>query len=347
MLSAAPTHRAHGWRASVPRTPVPLCVPVCVCVRAPINVFVNEWPIRLPVSRGPWLTWLPGCTEHKGRLRPPRPICRAKRSPSTLPETNRTFPFDALLPRSPTSRRHVTPRVLSSIYFVSVTSAARDKASREDAQPEVHSPSSHHPHHHHHHHHQKTSTALVVSAIGGQTKQGNAAAPRADYKGTSIVCSASSDSGSPLPSHYLKPESEDATGSGSTDTAGSTGSGNSVGSSANGSVANCRTEEQNDVSAPSNGGTTTVTTASTGGRCIAGVFAGHGELKSVLGTVVKFATGISPDTGDTVLTLVLALLVNPRHTTVFLLRATFVSCHVCSWTLFFFSIGIRYLDFFR
>lgn len=88
----------------------------------------------------------------------------------------------------------------------------------------------------------------------------------------------------------------------------------SSGASANGSVVNCRTEEQSDVPAPSNsnGGNNTGAT-SNGNRCIAGVFAGHGELKSVLGTVVKFATGISPDTGDTVLTLVLALLVNPSH----------------------------------
>lgn len=183
-----------------------------------------------------------------------------------------------------------------------MSSAARDKVSREDAQPEVHSPCSHH---------QKISTA--VPAIG-QPKQNNGA-PRTDHKGTTIVvCSASSDSGSPLPSHYLKPESEDATGS--SGTGGGSGSVVSSGASANGSVANCRTEEQSDVPAPSNGnGSNSTTTAatSTGNRCIAGVFAGHGELKSVLGTVVKFATGISPDTGDTVLTLVLALLVNPSH----------------------------------
>ncbi|XP_071865447.1 CBFA2/RUNX1 partner transcriptional co-repressor nervy isoform X1 [Bombus fervidus] len=183
---------------------------------------------------------------------------------------------------------------------IKVSSAARDKVSREDAQPEVHSPCSHH---------QKISTA--VPAIG-QPKQSNGT-PRADHKGTTIVvCSASSDSGSPLPSHYLKPESEDATGSaGSSGTGGGSGSVGSSGASANGSVANCRTEEQSDVPAPSNSNgsnSTTTATTSTGNRCIAGVFAGHGELKSVLGTVVKFATGISPDTGDTVLTLVLALL---------------------------------------
>ncbi|OAD57071.1 Protein CBFA2T3 [Eufriesea mexicana] len=156
-----------------------------------------------------------------------------------------------------------------------VSSATRDKSSREDAQPEVHSPSSHR---------QRIFTAApsttVVIGQHQSNKQGNNG-NRAEYKATT-GCSASSDSGSPLPSHYLKPESEDAVASGT----GGSGNGNP------GTAANCRTEEQNDVSAP----------------CIAGVFAGHGELKSVLGTVVKFATGISPDTGDTVLTLVLALL---------------------------------------
>lgn len=109
--------------------------------------------------------------------------------------------------------------------------------------------------------------------------------------GASTVCSASgSDSGSPSPAHYLKPESSSEDGSSSVNGGGNGNAASSCGRAAQ--------EEQNDAS------------SSAGNRCIAGVFAGHGEVKSVLGTVVKFATGISPDTGDTVLTLVLALLVN-------------------------------------
>ncbi|XP_017893612.1 protein CBFA2T3-like isoform X2 [Ceratina calcarata] len=108
----------------------------------------------------------------------------------------------------------------------------------------------------------------------------------------------SSDADSPLPPRSSKPESEDT----------SCGAGGTASASANtaateSAVPNCRTEEQNDASNRNNDDKNVP-----GNRCIAGVFAGHGELKSVLGTVVKFATGISPDTGDTVLTLVLALL---------------------------------------
>ncbi|XP_076672131.1 CBFA2/RUNX1 partner transcriptional co-repressor nervy isoform X2 [Andrena cerasifolii] len=150
-----------------------------------------------------------------------------------------------------------------------VGSARREKCSREEGQPEVHSPSSHH---------QRISAA----APSGQQKQSNG--PRCEHKGAT-GCSGSSDNDSPLPSHPLKPEFEDGIGS----------SGGSAGA-----PANCRTEEQNDVPAVSN--------ATTGTRCIAGVFAGHGMFKRLLGTLVQFATDISPDTGDTVRTLVLALL---------------------------------------
>lgn len=45
-------------------------------------------------------------------------------------------------------------------------------------------------------------------------------------------------------------------------------------------------------------------------RCIAGIFGAHGKLKRLLGTLVHFAMDISPDTGDTVRSLVLGLLVS-------------------------------------
>lgn len=140
-------------------------------------------------------------------------------------------------------------------------------------------------------HHQRIPTA----ASSNQQKQSNGL--RSEYKGAT-ACSRSSDNDSPLPSHPLKPEFEDAIGAGG---GGNGGNGASDGAGNAGAATGCRTEEQSDVSVSSNN--------SAGSRCIAGVFAGHSELKSVLGTVVKFATGISPDTGDTVLTLVLALLV--------------------------------------
>ena len=47
-------------------------------------------------------------------------------------------------------------------------------------------------------------------------------------------------------------------------------------------------------------------------RCISSIFAAHGKLKRLLGTLVQFAMDISPDTGDTVRTLVLGLLVSYR-----------------------------------
>lgn len=45
-------------------------------------------------------------------------------------------------------------------------------------------------------------------------------------------------------------------------------------------------------------------------RCITSVFSGHAKLKRLLGTLVQFANNISTETGDTVRTLVLSLLVS-------------------------------------
>ncbi|XP_036147090.1 protein CBFA2T3 [Monomorium pharaonis] len=114
----------------------------------------------------------------------------------------------------------------------------------------------------------------------GQQKQTNG--PRSEYKGAS-GCSRSSDNDSPLPSQSFKPELEEV----------AAGAGNAAGSRT--------TDEQSDGAALANG---------TGGasRCVSGIFAGHGKLKRLLGTLVQFATDISADTGDTVRTLVLALL---------------------------------------
>ncbi|XP_011698241.1 PREDICTED: protein CBFA2T3 [Wasmannia auropunctata] len=111
----------------------------------------------------------------------------------------------------------------------------------------------------------------------GQQKQTNG--PRSEYKGTS-GCSRSSDNDSPLPSQSLKPELEEAAANAGPRT----------------------TDEQGDGAALANGGATGAS------RCVSGIFAGHGKLKRLLGTLVQFATDISADTGDTVRTLVLALL---------------------------------------
>lgn len=118
----------------------------------------------------------------------------------------------------------------------------------------------------------------------GQQKQTNG--PRSEYKGAS-GCSRSSDNDSPLPSQSLKPELEE---------------------SAPGAVnAGPRTtDEQGDGTALANG-------TAGASRCVSGIFAGHGKLKRLLGTLVQFATDISADTGDTVRTLVLALLVGKRY----------------------------------
>lgn len=112
-----------------------------------------------------------------------------------------------------------------------------------------------------------------------QRKQANGS--RSEYKGAS-GCSRSSDNDSPLPSQSLKPELEEASGTVN---------------------AASRTDEQGEGAALANG------TGGGASRCVSGIFAGHGKLKRLLGTLVQFATDISTDTGDTVRTLVLALLV--------------------------------------
>ncbi|XP_076655000.1 CBFA2/RUNX1 partner transcriptional co-repressor nervy [Halictus rubicundus] len=204
---------------------------------------------------------------------------------TTAPSTNDSPATAAIIchPSTPASSVTVTVTANAEPFPVDldlkakakVGSATREKSSREDGQPEVHSPSSHH---------------QRVSVPAGQQKQSNG--PRAEYKGAT-GCSGSSDNDSPLSSLILKPEFEDGIGSGG---GGSGGSGGGSGPA----PANCRTEEQNDAPPLSNG--------TAGTRCIAGVFAGHGMFKRLLGTLVQFATDISPDTGDTVRTLVLALL---------------------------------------
>lgn len=50
--------------------------------------------------------------------------------------------------------------------------------------------------------------------------------------------------------------------------------------------------------------------SSNGSKSISAIFSGHGKLRRLLGTLVHFAMDISPDTGDTVRSLVLGLLVN-------------------------------------
>jgi len=113
----------------------------------------------------------------------------------------------------------------------------------------------------------------------GQQKQTNGS--RSEYKGTS-GCSRSSDNDSPLPSQSVKSELEEGSGAAN---------------------AGARTDEQSDGAALTNG------TGSGASRCVSSIFAGHGKLKRLLGTLVQFATDISTDTGDTVRALVLALLV--------------------------------------
>ncbi|XP_029660885.1 protein CBFA2T1 [Formica exsecta] len=112
----------------------------------------------------------------------------------------------------------------------------------------------------------------------GQQKQTNGS--RSEYKGAS-GCSRSSDNDSPLPSQSVKSELEE--GSGAVN-------------------AGPRTDDQSDGPALANG------TGSGASRCVSSIFAGHGKLKRLLGTLVQFATDISTDTGDTVRALVLALL---------------------------------------
>lgn len=110
----------------------------------------------------------------------------------------------------------------------------------------------------------------------GQQKQTNGS--RSDYKG-----SRSSDNDSPLPSQSVKSELEEGPGAAN---------------------AGPRTDEQSDGVVLANG-----TGGAGASRCVSSIFAGHGKLKRLLGTLVQFATDISTDTGDTVRALVLALLV--------------------------------------
>ena len=86
----------------------------------------------------------------------------------------------------------------------------------------------------------------------------------------------SSGTESPLSSHSIKPENDDSPG--------------------------CRQQDEIQNNNEANGG-------GSGTRCVSGIFAGHGKLKRLLGTLVQFATNISPETGDSVRTLVLGLLV--------------------------------------
>ncbi|KAI4473335.1 hypothetical protein M0802_016179 [Mischocyttarus mexicanus] len=159
----------------------------------------------------------------------------------------------------------------------------RDKTSREENNhSEALSPSSQH--------HQRH----------GLSTQSNGS--RTEYKGQ-LGCSRSSDNDSPMSSQPLKPDVEESTGGTSSGT--SAGPPISVPSavtasttSGGGPSGTCRNEEQVEASP----------LLSNGVRCITGFFAGHGKLKRLLGTLVQFATDISADTGDTVRTLVLALL---------------------------------------
>ncbi|XP_024943840.1 protein CBFA2T1 isoform X2 [Cephus cinctus] len=101
-----------------------------------------------------------------------------------------------------------------------------------------------------------------------QTTNGSS---RVDNKGSSR----SSDSESPVPSSqsHLKSEKEDS-----------------------------RLDDSQQIEATGSG------LSNGNGRGVSGVFGGHGKLKRLLGTLVQFATDISPDTGDTVRSLVLGLL---------------------------------------
>lgn len=61
-------------------------------MRAAISVFVNEWPIRLPVSRNSRLTAPRMHREHKEPLRPRWPFA----NPSFGFQINRRYYFDTL-----------------------------------------------------------------------------------------------------------------------------------------------------------------------------------------------------------------------------------------------------------
>ncbi|XP_015179756.1 PREDICTED: protein CBFA2T2 [Polistes dominula] len=169
---------------------------------------------------------------------------------------------------------------LKSKNKASPTNSGRDKTSRdENNHSEALSPSSQ----------QHQRHGLSTQTNGSHS----------EYKGQ-LGCSMSSDNDSPMSSQPLKPDVEESNGGTSI---GTTSAGpisvppTVTASTTSGLTATCRNEEQIEASPLSNGV-----------RCITGFFAGHGKLKRLLGTLVQFATDISADTGDTVRTLVLALL---------------------------------------
>ncbi|XP_047368764.1 protein CBFA2T2 isoform X2 [Vespa velutina] len=167
-----------------------------------------------------------------------------------------------------------------------VSPTSRDKTTREENNHlEALSPSSQH-----HQRHGLSTTNTPQTQTNGS---------RSEYKGQ-LGCSRSSDNDSPMSSHPLKPDLEESTGGTSTGTSASSTSTvpTVTASTTGGPSATCRNEEQVEANP----------LLSNGVRCITGVFAGHGKLKRLLGTLVQFATDISADTGDTVRTLVLALL---------------------------------------
>lgn len=65
--------------------------------------------------------------------------------------------------------------------------------------------------------------------------------------------------------------------------------------------------QSNECNGPSigNGGA-----PSAANRSVTAIFAGHGKLKRLLGTLIQFASNISQDTGESVRTLILGLLVS-------------------------------------
>ncbi|KAK2579134.1 hypothetical protein KPH14_001304 [Odynerus spinipes] len=168
---------------------------------------------------------------------------------------------------------------------------SRDKTAREENNhPEALSPSSQH--------HQ--SRHGLPASSGAQTQSNGS---RSEYKGQ-LGCSRSSDNDSPMSTQPFKADLEESSGTAGGGPSGGASTGTSAGSVSTGGIttggpsATCRNDEQIEASP----------LVSNGARCITGVFAGHGKLKRLLGTLVQFATDISADTGDTVRTLVLALL---------------------------------------
>ena len=65
--------------------------------------------------------------------------------------------------------------------------------------------------------------------------------------------------------------------------------------------------------------------SNTGSKSISTIFSGHGKLKRLLGTLVQFAMDISLDTGDTVRSLVLGLMVRIIFI-IFYLKKCYIMC---------------------